>query len=79
MMTRLQREALKTLPISESDVERMYAEFPKWTLSNLQLAIRSLCRSHERLRMELAGMEVLLSEACPHCGPACDLKPARKP
>lgn len=36
--------------------------------------VRNLCLSHERLRAELQGAELLLKEnVCPHCGPHCDL------
>ena len=65
-MTRLQRNALACLPLPAEEVEAMYEE--AWTdVAPLFIPVaricRALCVSHERLRVELIGCEVLLTEA----------------
>lgn len=65
-MTELQRKALARLALTVEQVEAVYAEYrptsPQGERLAIFLAIRMLCESHERLRMELQGAEELLNE-----------------
>ena len=56
-MTTLQRRALARLPLPEAAVEAMYDR-----AEPTDLRLRDLAESHERLRAELAGAEVLLAD-----------------
>ena len=65
-MTRLQRNALTSPPLPADEVEAMFKD--AWTDVAPQFIpvariCRALCVSHERLRVELVGCEVLLTEA----------------
>lgn len=55
-MTRLQELALATLPLCEADVERLYS------MPILTTAAQRLCESHERLRAELQGSQILCED-----------------
>ena len=55
-MTTLHRNALATLPLSVSDVEDIYKKAR-------QIPVQKICESHERLRLEMEGSELLLSDA----------------
>lgn len=65
-MTKLQRKALTTYPLSKETVESFYDGSHSGTEKQ---CLRALCESHERLRAEVEGAEILLSEdACNQCG-----------
>jgi len=72
-VTHLQRRALAITPLSAETVQSFYDGTRSGTAEQ---CLKSLCESHERLRAELQGAEVLLKDAesyCPHCGSDCDL------
>jgi len=50
-MDRLTRNALARTPLEPEQVKAMYA----WDGFHGETAVRRLCESHERLRMELEG------------------------
>ena len=56
-MTILKQRALARLPLTEAEVEMIYSgaicEDPS----------KDLCESHERLRAELEGLDILLAES----------------
>ncbi len=56
-MNQLHRNALASVPMTEEHVEQIYAAYPA------NRVIRHLCESHERLRAELEGSEILRDEA----------------
>jgi hypothetical protein len=58
-MTDLQRQALATVPLSAATVESFYDGSHSGTEKQ---CLRALCKSHERLRAELEGAELLLKE-----------------
>lgn len=66
-MTTLRRRALARLPLSEADVEALYAvrDIAHFAHGSAIDAVRLLCESHERLRAELAGAEAMLAEGKP--------------
>ena len=53
-MTPLQRNALACKPMTEAEVESIYAD-----CSN---AGKRMCESHERLRVELQGAEAIIAD-----------------
>lgn len=53
----LKTDCLGVVPMSEEEVNELYVGNPQL------LIIKKLCRSHERLRTELEGCEILLREA----------------
>ena len=55
-MTRLRRNALARLAMDEPEVAKVYAD------NHDSKVVRDLCESHERLRAELQGAEVMLDE-----------------
>ncbi len=60
-MTPLEHKALATLPMSKEAVEFFYAVLCK-SETETAVRVRKLCISHERLRSELEGMDVLLKD-----------------
>lgn len=60
-MTELQRRALARLPMSEAAVEAAYNRLyrPQDDPVPFLAGVRALCESHERLRAELVGLQVL--------------------
>jgi len=58
-MTPLQRKALACSPLTRETVESFYDGSHAGTAEQ---CLKALCASHERLRMELEGAEVLLAE-----------------
>ena len=56
-MTTLQRNALGRLAMTEIEVQALYDQWPG------NKCVRALCESHERLRTELQGAEIMLAEA----------------
>lgn len=66
-MTALQRRSLARAVLSAEDVHRLYAEYTPTSEAGAKLlifrVIRDLCESHERLRAELQGAEMLLDDA----------------
>jgi hypothetical protein len=62
-MTALQRKALARTPMPAEQVERIYAAHLPAVSQGLCRLICDLCESHERLRAELQGAEVLLEDA----------------
>ena len=63
-MTELQRRALARLPMSEAAVEAAYNRLyrPQDDPVPFLAGVRALCESHERLRAELVGLQVLHDE-----------------
>ncbi len=61
-MTPLERKALATPPMSKEAVEFFYDVLCR-SETETAARVRKLCLSHERLRMELEGAEVLLADA----------------
>lgn len=59
-MTKLQHAALAHLPLSRETVESFYDGSRAGTAEK---CLRALCESHERLRAELEGLDVMLREA----------------
>jgi hypothetical protein len=55
-MTDLRQAALRRLAMGEDDVEAAY------TINTSSRLIRSLCESHERLRVELQGAETIIDD-----------------
>lgn len=64
-MTPLHRKAFARLPLPEADVESLYAvwDIAAYPRGSAIDAVRLLCESHERLRLELDGAGVLLADA----------------
>lgn len=64
-MTELQRRALARLPMSEAAVEAAYNRLyrPQDDPVPFLAGVRALCESHERLRSELQGLQVLYDDA----------------
>lgn len=65
-MTMLQRQALASLPQTAKEVEEQFNEAHTHVAPLFvptARAFRALCISHERLRAELLGATVLLTEA----------------
>ncbi len=60
-MTPLQRAALYRTPLTEAEVEALYCQFHG--ITEFVLERNALCESHERLRVELDGVEALLASA----------------
>ena len=60
MMTNLQRAALGRLPLTEATVASFYDGTHAGSAAQ---CLKALCESHERLRAELEGMEVILADA----------------
>lgn len=58
-MTPLQRKALASLALSQATVESFYDGTRSGTAEQ---CLKALCISHERLRAEVQGAEILLSE-----------------
>lgn len=58
-MTLLQRNALASVPLTEATVQSFYDGSRSGTAEQ---CLRALCESHERLRAELQGAELLLAE-----------------
>ncbi len=58
-MTPLQRNALVHLPFTEQEVEALYARYSEGSYKS----VKELCESHERLRAEAKGLQVLLAES----------------
>ncbi len=61
-MTPLERKALATLPMSKEAVEFFYDVLCK-SETETAVRVRKLCISHERLRAEVEGAEVLRGDA----------------
>jgi hypothetical protein len=61
-MTELQRKALASKPLLDVFVEDIYECAPRMTRQKAIEELRRVCASHERLRRELAGAEMLLNE-----------------
>ena len=56
-------------------IEVMIKAMRDMNRDKLESVFLMVCFSHERLRAELDGAEILLNEVnCPHCGPKCDLR-----
>lgn len=66
-MTALQRRSLARTALSADEVHRLYAEYTPTSEAGAKFlifrVIRDLCESHERLRTELQGAEMLLDDA----------------
>jgi hypothetical protein len=60
-MTLLERAALIRMPLTRETVEDIYGQVCHRAYDD-RLAVRGLCESHERLRMEAEGGEALLQE-----------------
>ena len=58
-MTKLQKAALARVPFTYDTVEDFWNGSHFWTAEK---CLKLLCESHERLRMELEGVEKMLSE-----------------
>ena len=65
-------KALARTAFCSEYVESIWNDRNTRNIDDLQVFVRQLCLSHERLQAELEGCDILLSE-CPHCGPYCDL------
>lgn len=68
----LKIECLEHCPLTEGQVEHLFPIYPGSTRPSLLAMVRLLCLSHERLRAELSGAEILLKESesiqkCPEC------------
>ena len=74
-MTILEQRSLATVPLTKEYIESIWSDRNTAHVEDLQTFVRQLCLSHERLRMELEGLEVM---DCPHCGPHCDLKESKQ-
>lgn len=61
-MTELQRRALASLVLPADAVDRMYNRCTQGH-GHPDDTVRALCESHERLRAELTGLQVLYDEA----------------
>jgi hypothetical protein len=72
-MTRLHRMALMRLPLSKETVEYFYENTSLSGKSSE--CIKTLCESHERLRSELEGAELLLEELMARQKKASEVKP----
>ncbi len=59
-MTPLERKALGTIPLTYACVESFYDDSHAGSVSQ---CLKVLCLSHERMRMELEGAEVLREDA----------------
>lgn len=59
-MTDLTRKAMATLPFPETDIEKLYLMASRVAMIDSE-AVRNLCASHERLRRELGGAEMVLA------------------
>lgn len=58
-MTKLQERSLGRVPLAIDDVEKYYLGQKQ---GNLHGHIATLCESHERLRTELQGAEILIND-----------------
>lgn len=70
-LQRLRSDCLGFNALSEGGVASIYDYHQEASVDYLRDVVRRLCLSHERLRAELKGAELLIG--CPHCGDACDL------
>lgn len=61
-MTDLRRKALAYLPMSPDAVEMMYIAAAHAEHPLVKIDIKRMCESHERLRAELEGAEVLIDD-----------------
>lgn len=62
-MTQLQHSALARLPLTEAEVKQYYRiGRTACHVTTHGATIMDLCTSHERLRAELAGLQVLYDE-----------------
>lgn len=64
-MTDLTRRALGRVPLTEQEVADWYEWAKAWASrdsAGSRAAVKVLCESHERLRVELQGAELLLEE-----------------
>jgi len=66
-MKPLDRNALAQVPMTVEAVERVYADARMPTIGTGQL--KRLCESHERLRMEFEGLQVLTKQGVDAIGP----------
>ena len=62
-MKQLIKNALARSPVSETDVEEIWSRVKARGTQSLTIStIRILCESHERLRAEVAGAQILIAE-----------------
>lgn len=65
-MPRLEIECLKTLPLPVETVKGIFDERHNWDGTTRDIISR-LCLSHERLRAELSGAEIIITELETKC------------
>lgn len=65
-MSRLEIECLKTLPLHAETVKGIFDERHNWDGATRKIISR-LCLSHERLRAELSGAEIIIKELESKC------------
>jgi len=65
-MSRLEIECLKTLPLPVETVKVIFDERHNWDGTTRKIITR-LCLSHERLRAELSGAEIIIEELEAQC------------
>lgn len=62
-MTPLERQALKGKCLTREEVNELYTKVTSCRLGDLARVTMQLCISHERLQLEVDGLNVMLSDA----------------
>lgn len=58
----LKNDCLGHVPILPSTMQDIYERIDRWSEKELRVQLKAVCLSHERMRAELEGCEVLLAE-----------------